>query len=79
MLASTFSVTDKTDGKKLCSALRKIAVADNPATVQQIIQLEFRLSEIESSIEEQEAQINDALFAAYHLTAPDIELIKKSR
>ena len=40
VLAQTFSITEKTDGKKLCAALRKLAVTDNSALVEQIIDLE---------------------------------------
>ena len=46
VLASTFSITEKTDGKKLCSALRKLASTDNLAIVAQIIKLESELSSL---------------------------------
>jgi len=40
VLAATFGVTENTSGKKLANALRKLAVADNPAAVSQVIELE---------------------------------------
>ena len=43
VLAATFTVTEKTDGKKLANGLRKLTVADNIAVVQQIIALEREL------------------------------------
>ncbi|MGQ0444163.1 MAG: hypothetical protein ACT4O2_03300, partial [Beijerinckiaceae bacterium] len=50
VMAATFTITDRTDGKKLANALRKLAVADNPALAQQIIALEKELSALEVDI-----------------------------
>ena len=50
VLASTFSITEKTDGKKLSNALLKVAVADNAAIVQQVIALEGELAALETDI-----------------------------
>jgi hypothetical protein len=48
--AQTFEVTEKTDGKKLCTLLRKLAVTDNQAVVKQIIALEKELTSTETKI-----------------------------
>lgn len=50
LLAATLVFTDKMDGKKLCSAHRKLAVPDNPALVKQIVELEAELSALETKI-----------------------------
>ena len=44
VLAATFGITEKTNGQKLGNALRKLAVKDNPAVVQQVIMLAAELS-----------------------------------
>ncbi|PPD10244.1 MAG: restriction endonuclease subunit M [Methylocystis sp.] len=76
LLAATFAITEKTDGKKLANALRKLVVADNPALVQQIITLEGELSELETKIEREEAEINALLNGLYGLTEAEARLIE---
>jgi hypothetical protein len=76
VLAATFSVTEKVDGKKLAIALRKLSVADNPAVVQQIIALEQELSALEANIARQEAEMNALVYRLYGLSELDIELIE---
>lgn len=75
VLAAIFSITEKTDGKKLANALRKLAVADNPAVVQQIIALEQELSAIEAAIGRQEAEMNALVYRLYDLTEAEIALV----
>jgi hypothetical protein len=58
LLAATFVIAEKTDGKKFTNALRKLVVADNTALVQQIITLEAELSGLEANIARQEAEMN---------------------
>jgi hypothetical protein len=77
VLAATFAITQKTDGKKLANALRKLAVADNPAVVQQIIELEGELAEIEANIARQEAAMNALVNHLHGLTDADVVLIKE--
>lgn len=77
VLASTFSITEKTDGKKLCAALRKLAVTDNAAIVSQIITLEGDLSRLESEIEQQETQINGSIYELYGFTEQEIAIIER--
>lgn len=76
VLAQTFSITEKTDGKKLCNALRKLAVTDNAALVKQIITLEETLSALEGEISEEEAAMDATIYRLYDLTAEDIQLIE---
>ncbi len=75
VLASTFAVTQKTDGKKLANALRRLAVVDNPAVVQQIIELESRLSELETEIARAEVAMNSLVNRLYELSEADIALV----
>jgi hypothetical protein len=48
VLAATFAITERTDGKKLANGLRKLAAADNGAAVEQIVSLERELSRLEA-------------------------------
>lgn len=75
VLAATFAITEKTDGKRLANALRKLVVADNAALVQQIITLERELSALEADIARQEAEINALIYRLYALTEDDVRLI----
>jgi hypothetical protein len=77
VLAATFAITEKTDGKKLANALRKLAVADNPAVVQQIIALEHELSALEADIARQEGEMNALVYRLYGLSQADIALIER--
>jgi hypothetical protein len=77
LLASTFAVTEKTDGKKLSNALRKLVVPDNPVLVQQIIALEAELSSQEERIADQEADINVLVSQFYGLTEAEGRLVAK--
>lgn len=77
VLAATFAITEKTDGKKLAGALRKLAVADNPAVVQQIIALERELAVLETDTARQEAEMNALVYRLYDLEQGDIALIER--
>jgi hypothetical protein len=77
VLAATFAITEKTDGKKLANTLRKLVVADNPALVQQIIALEGELSELEADIARQEAEMNAIVNHLYGLTEAEAQLVTK--
>ena len=79
VLAATFTVTEKTDGKKLANGLRKLTVADNIAVVQQIIALERELSRLEADIARQEVGINSLVYRLYDLTDNDIALIQADK
>ena len=77
IVAATFTITESTDGKKLADALRKLAVADNPAVVQQIIALESQLAMLDADIVRQEAEMDAVLGRLYGLTKAEKVLIKK--
>lgn len=74
--AKTFPITDKTDGKKLCNALRKLAVTDNNALVKQIIELEGELTALEAKIAKEEHDINQLVYRLYGLNELEISLIE---
>ena len=76
VLAQTFSITDKTEGKKLCNALRKLAVTENAALVKQIIELEGELTALEAKIAKEEHDVNQLIFDLYGLSEQEISLIE---
>ena len=75
LLAATFAISEKTDGKKLAMALRKLVVADNPALVQQIVSLEAELSALEAKIAGQEAEMNTLVYQLYGLTEGERQMV----
>jgi hypothetical protein len=77
VLASTFGITEKTDGRKLCTALRKLAVPDNAALVKQIIDLEHELSATEAEIHRQERELNRVTYDLYQLSEQEITMIER--
>jgi len=64
---ATLTVTERTDGKSVSTLLRRLAASDNPAIVEQIIALEGELSQLESEIARQEAEMNQLVYALYSL------------
>ena len=77
VLAATFTITERTDGKKLANALRNLAVPDNPALVEQIIALEGELAALDSDIMQQEAEMNALVNRLYGLTEAEKLLVQK--
>lgn len=77
LLASTFSVTEKTDGKKLCNALRKIGETPNEALVDQLIEQQQALSKTENEISRAEAEMNAAIYDLYELTNEEIKIVER--
>jgi hypothetical protein len=77
VLAATFTVTERTDGKKLGNTLRNLAVPDNLALVKQIIALEGELSALDSEIMQQEAEMNALVNRLYGLTEVEKILVQK--
>lgn len=76
VLASTFAVTDKTNGKKLSNALRRIGETDNAELVRQIVALQRELLGVEEQIEMEEAEMNAETYALYGLTEAEIRLVE---
>lgn len=79
VLATTFSITEKTDGKRLCNALRKLAVADNAAIVQQVIALEAELAALETDILTKETEMETTIYRLYGVTEAERKLINSDR
>ena len=77
-LASTFPITAKTDGKKLCNALRKIAVTENAALIEQVIDLQAKLSKTEAEIATAESEMNAIIYDLYGLNKNQIRHIEQS-
>jgi tRNA G10 N-methylase Trm11 len=76
--AATLTVTERTNGKMLAKLLRRLAVADNSAVVQQVIALEAELSSLDSDIARQEGEMNDLVYRLYELTEADKRLVQKN-
>lgn len=77
VLASTFSVTEKTNGKKLANALRKIGETDNAAAITQVIDLQEQLATTDAEIAEAETAMNTLVYRLYDLCEEDIRLIER--
>ena len=77
VLATIFSITERTAGKKLCNALRKLATNDGSAVVSQIMALERELASMDAEIARQESEINALVYALYGFSAEEIEMMEK--
>ena len=77
MLATTFSITERTAGKKLCGALRRLATNDGSAVVPQIMALERELALLDAEIAHQERAMNALVYGLYGLSAEEIEMVEK--
>ena len=77
MLATTFSITERTAGKKLCGALRRLANNDGSAVVPQIMALERELALLDAEIAHQERAMNALVYGLYGLSAEEIEMVEK--
>ncbi len=75
VVASTFSVTEKTTGKKLADALRALVPMINPGLVQQVIDLERELATCEAEITTQETDMNRRVGNLYRLTPKEERLV----
>jgi hypothetical protein len=76
VLASTYSITEKTDGKRLANALRRIGESSNPALIAQIIERQQKLSKIEKKIAKAESSLNTLVYGHYGLNAAEIAIIE---
>jgi len=77
LLAATFTITEKTNSKKLANALRRLVVPDNPALVTQIIALEAELSSLELEISRLESETNALINSLYGLTEAEVRMVAK--
>ena len=76
-VARTFNVTDKTKAKALVDALRKLIPGNNPALVQQILDLRDELQSLDEALAEAETEINQLLYQAYDLTKAERALVER--
>jgi hypothetical protein len=77
VLATTFSITERTAGKKLCDALRKLAANDGSPVILQIMALERELASLDAEIARQERAMNALVHGLYGLSAEEIEMVDK--
>lgn len=77
VLAASFAITEKTDGKKLCTALRKLAKNDGSAAIQQIMGYQAELETVDASIKGQETAMNTLAFELYALTDAEKGLVER--
>jgi hypothetical protein len=77
VLATTFSITEQTAGKKLCAALRKLATNDGSPVVLQIMALERELASLDAEIARQEREMNALVYVLYSLRAEEIDMVEK--
>jgi hypothetical protein len=76
VLATTFSITARTTGKRLCTELRKLAATDASPAVTQIMTLEQELATTEAEISRQEREMDAVVYALYGLTNDEIALVE---
>jgi hypothetical protein len=79
VLATTFSITARTTGERLCNALRRLAANDHSPVVQQIMQFESQLATVETTISRQEREMDAAAYALYGLGDDEITLVEKGQ
>lgn len=77
VLATTFSITERTAGKKLCDALRKLATNDGSPVVLQIMAIESELASLDADIARQERAMNALVYGLYGLSADEIDMGEK--
>ena len=78
VLAASLSVTASTDGARLSSALRRLAVAtDNHAAVRQIMEFGSDLDRVDLQIGDTEAELNEILYGLYGLDSEHIRRVEE--
>jgi len=76
LIASSFSITETTTGKKLADALRKVALTAPEAVREQIIERQGVLSTTEAEIAAAETEMNERVYQLYDLTPEEISLVE---
>lgn len=76
LIASSFSITESTTGKKLADTLRKVAFTAADAVREQIIDRQRDLSEIEGQIMTAEAEMNAHVYRLYDLSPEEIAMVE---
>jgi hypothetical protein len=77
VLATAFSITERTTGKKFCAALRKLATNDGSPVILQIVALERELASLDAEIARQKREMNALVYGLYGLSAEEIEMVEK--
>ncbi|MCR9219072.1 MAG: BREX-1 system adenine-specific DNA-methyltransferase PglX [Alphaproteobacteria bacterium] len=75
-VAASFAVTERTDGKKLANALRKVVETDNAALRTQVIELQRRIAEIDAEIDAKEREINQLTYRLYGLSDAEVQRVE---
>ncbi|GJM11843.1 MAG: hypothetical protein DHS20C12_02460 [Pseudohongiella sp.] len=78
IVCQTFSITEKTNGKKLCNTLRKLSTSKNKTIISQIVKYESKLENLEKKIAELEKTVNSLTYKLYGLTEKEIRSIDPS-
>jgi hypothetical protein len=74
-LTAIKTVTERMTGKTLCTMLRRIPIATNPALVEGVVTLAAELDATEAEIAAAETALNEASFALYGLSAEERALV----
>ena len=75
-VADTFSITDRTEGKALVSALRKVTFTENVALRKQVIELQQKITQLRAEVWVQEKHLNELLYDAYGLSDEERRLVE---
>jgi len=76
VLSASFTVTEKSTGKSLCDALRKLADAEASNAAAQLMTYQAELTILDGSIRAQEAAMNAAVYQLYRLTETERALVE---
>jgi len=74
-IASMTTVTERLTGKALCTMLRRVPLAANPAMVEGVVTLGAELDAVLAEIEAAETALNEASFALYGLSTEERAMV----
>lgn len=77
LIASTLTVSERTNGKRLGDMLRKVRTEAPAALRRQIIDLQTRLAQVEHDIAAEEAAMNAHVYRLYGLSDEEIRLVER--
>jgi hypothetical protein len=77
LLTTTFSITERTAGKKLRGGLRKLATDDGSPVILQIVALKRELASLDAEVAWQERAMNALVYGLYGFSAEEIEIAEK--
>lgn len=73
---SEFTHSGQNPAKKLVTELRRLIVTDNDALITQILDLQTEVQHLEAEITAVEVETDNLLFAAYQLSAEEIQMVR---